>query len=555
MDISRTLKIEKELTAPGSYFEVQNELILGETMPAFKNRYQSLRTMLEMSGGFGDKDYIVYEGRRITFANHLKAVCNTAHVMREKYGIGKGDRVAILGSNKPEWIVAFWATVSLGAIAVGLNGWWVTDEIMWSLGDCEPKLLVGDRRRLARIKDEKVLIPVIAMEDELDGFFSIESDLPLPEETVEGDDPACIFYTSGTTGRPKGALLSNQGITSSVITCQFMGLRYFQTSGIEPPAEPNIFCTNPLFHVSGLHMLAINALAAGVKTVWMEGRFDPEKALELIQSEKCTSWSPMFTIANRFINFAEEKSITVPEITNIGNGGAPMPVTLQNRIRKIFPNLNDSLNAGFGMTECNALATLNWYKELKEKPFSVGRPLPTVEIQIRDLVYGEPVEKNTDGEVFVRSPMVMIEYWRRPEATAETILPGRWLATGDIGKFDDDRHLIVNTRARDLILRGAENIYPVEIEHRLCEHSEVLEAAVVGVDSPEYGQEVKAYVYLRSGSNVEPSKLAEWVAEKLSPYKVPAHWEILDKPIPKNAVGKMLKTVLIENRDNPFIED
>ena len=553
-DMEKTLQIEKDMLAPGGFFEVHEEKVLGEEMPVFKGRFPSLRSVVEASVNFGDKDYIVYENRRITFAEHHRQVCALARVMKEEYGIGKGDRVGILGSNKPEWIVTFWAAVSIGAIAVGLNGWWVTDEIMWSLGDCEPKLLVGDRRRLARIKDEDPGIPVLTMEDDIQRLIRENPAEELPGAEIHGDDAAIILYTSGTTGRPKGAVLTHTGISNCLVAQFFHGFRLLQINDTPPPENPAALYTNPLFHVSGLHSGAVVGLASGTKTVWTEGRFDPEKVLHLIRSEKVNAWSPMMTIAHRFAAFAEERGITVPEITTLGNGGAPMPVALLKKLREVFPNANASLALGYGMTECNAIATINFGREFEDKPLSSGRPMPTVEVEIRD-INGEKVPTGGSGEIFIKSPMVMREYWNKSEATAQTILHGRWLATGDYGSIDRDGHMTINTRARDLILRGAENIYPVEIEHRLCEHQDVLEAAVLGVDHPEFGQEVKAFVVPKPGQVLREAELADWVGKKLAAYKVPSLWEIRNDPIPKTALGKMMKHLLVSDGPNPFIAD
>lgn len=554
VDMEKILQIEKDMLAPGGFFEVHEEKVLGEEMPVFKGRFPSLRSVVEASINFGDKEYIVYEDRRLTFAEHYSRVCAFARVLKEDYGICKGDRVAILGSNKPEWIITFWAAVSIGAIAVGLNGWWVADEVMWSLGDCEPKLLVGDKRRLARIKDEDPGIPVLTMEDDVQKLVRERKSDQLPGAEIHGDDAACILYTSGTTGRPKGAVLTHTGMSNSLVTQFFHGFRLLQINDTPPAENPAALYTNPLFHVSGLHAGAMVGLASGLKTVWTEGRFDPEKALDLIKTEKINAWSPMMTVAHRFATFAEEKGITVPEITSLGNGGAPMAEALLNKLRKVFPNASHSLALGYGMTESNAMGAINFGKEFEEKPLSSGRPMPTVAVEIRD-IDGKKAGIGESGEIFIKSPMVMREYWNKSEATAQTILHGRWLATGDYGSIDEDGHVTINTRARDLILRGAENIYPVEIEHRLCEHPGVMEVAVLGVDNPEYGQEVKAFVVPNTGQALEEAELADWVGQKLAAYKVPTLWEIRSAPIPKTALGKMMKHLLVSDKVNPFVEE
>ncbi len=553
-DLENIFAIEKALCAPGSHFEIVPGMVMGTEIPVFKNRFPNLRAMLQMTAHFGDKIYIIYEGRRISFAEHLRSVASIAKALEEQYGVKKGDRVAILGSNKPEWIMIFWAAASLGAIPVGLNGWWVAEEILWSIEDCEPKLLIADRRRLARVADHKLPIPTVVMEDDFGQLTSHAPEAVLPDVPLEGDDPAFIIYTAGTTGRPKGAVLTHQGITSSVMAQQFHGARLMQLLQVRPPENPAVLITSPLFHVSGMHAGAVQGLASGLKTVWMEGRFDPAKAYELIQTEKINAWAPVVSLMHRFVEWAEKEGVTVPQIGSMGNGGAPMPKALLQKLVRVFPNAIHTLALGYGSTECNAVATINFGQEYVAKPYSSGRPLPTIEIQIRD-IDGKEVAPNTDGEIFIHSPILMREYWRQPEATAETLLPGMWLATGDIGQIDDDGHLIINTRARDLILRGAENIYPVEIEHCISEYPGVAEVAVVGVSHPELGQEVKAYVVAMPGVELTAESLTEWLAGKLAYFKVPAHWEFCEKALPKNAVGKVMKHLLVSNNDSPFEEE
>jgi acyl-CoA synthetase (AMP-forming)/AMP-acid ligase II len=286
----------------------------------------------------------------------------------------------------------------------------------------------------------------------------------------------------------------------------------------------------------------------------MEGRFDPEKAMQLMEKEGITAWAPMGTLAHRFVNHPNVNKYDFSNITSVGSGGAPISKELADSLKKVFPNASDSAAIGYGLTESTALATINFGEMFKEKPNSSGRPLPTVQVEIRNEA-GEPVEKNIDGEIYIRSPLVMLEYWRRPVDTEKTILPGRWLATGDIGKIDDDGHLVINSRARDLILRGSENIYPVEIEHRLEAHPKVAESAVIGVDHEEFGQEVMAVIVPISGEQLNTQELSDWVAEKLAGFKVPAHWEIRSDPLPRNAMGKVMKHLLNSGEKNPFAEE
>jgi acyl-CoA synthetase (AMP-forming)/AMP-acid ligase II len=552
-NLQRILRIEEALYGPDGPFAWEESVVLGERIRVLKNRASSLRALIEVSAFFGEKEYIVYEHRRVTYAEHLRAVASVAGALKDKYGIGKGDRVAIFSANNPEWIVTFWATVSLGAIAVGLNGWWVADEIVYGLEDSKPKLLVGDEKRLARLDGRPVPVPTVRIERDFEPLWNYDTHASLCKEPIAEDDPACILYTSGTTGRPRGVVNSHRNIVALVGMQIFHGLRALQCRNMAPPEAPASLVTSPLFHVSGLYAGAVIALASGIKSVWMKGRFDPVRAMQLIQDEGVTNWGPMNTVAYRFVNHPRVGDYDLSSLTSVGSGGAPMAKELQDRLRQVFPRAGDSTALGYGLTECTALATLNFGEELKEKPHSSGRPLPTVQIEIRDPA-GEPVGEGTDGEIHIRGPNVMLEYWRRPSDTQSTILPGRWLRTGDIGRLEGG-HLVINSRARELILRGSENIYPAEIENRLLAHPEVAEAAVVGVENEELGQEVKGIVVSRPNATLSPEDLAGWVGEALAYYKVPTHWEIRTEPLPRNAVGKVMKHLLDRKGINPFAED
>ncbi len=552
-ELKKILEIEEALCGPGGFFEMEEAEVLGERMLVFKNRARSLRTLIQGSANFGDKEYIVYGERRITYAAHLEAVASVAKALHDQYGVVKGDRVAILAANNPEWIITFWATVSLGAIAVGLNGWWVADEIVYGLQDSQPKLLVGDERRLARLEGVQVSVPIVSVESDFGELLQYDAGASLSAEPIAEDDPACILYTSGTTGRPKGVVNSHRNIVAVTGIQMFHGLRMLQCRGIAPPESPTSLVTNPLFHVSGLYAGAVIALATGIKSVWMPGRFDPVEAMELIRNEGVTNWGPMGTVAYRFVNHPDVGGYDLSSVTTIGSGGAPMSRELQDRLRQVFPAASDSLALGYGCTECTALATLNFGDEFRNKPHSSGRCFPTVQVEIRDAA-GRAVEEGVDGEIFVRGPVVMLEYWQLPEETKKTILPGRWLCTGDIGRYEDGE-LVINSRARDLIIRGSENVYPAEIEQRLQAHPKVAETAVVGVEHEELGQEVKAIVVPASDATLDTDELAAWVSESLAYFKVPAHWEIRADPLPRNAVGKVMKHLLDGDRENPFTED
>jgi long-chain acyl-CoA synthetase len=395
-------------------------------------------------------------------------------------------------------------------------------------------------------------------------FAALEAEFawrPLPDVEIAEDDPAVILYTSGTTGRPKGAVATHRGICGFVSVGMFNGIKmmvYAAESGNAPkpggaPASPAMLVTVPLFHLSGLYSCCVMMLAAGAKTVYRPGRFDPEDVLRLIERERITSWPALGNMPHRVVSHPAVAKFDLTSMSNIGGGGGPTSPEIQRRLREVFPNSKRAMGLGYGLSESVTAVAMISGDELLAHPTSVGRPAVTHEIEIRDSD-GKTVPDGVEGEIYIRSPYLMLEYWRKPEATRETLVADGWLRTGDIGHFEDAR-LYINSRARDMILRGGENIYPVEIEHRIEAHPDVAEAAVLGVDHEELGQEVKAVVVPRPGARPDPAALAKWVGETLAAYKVPAHWELRDEPLPRNAAGKVLKNVLAGAAQNQFVEE
>jgi long-chain acyl-CoA synthetase len=551
------LEIERRLLAPGAPFETALEPVLGEPMRVFRQRPRSLGELLAASRAHGEKEYLVCGDLRLGFAEHARRVASFARVLREELGVRRGDRVALLAANGPEWIVAYWATVALGAVAVGLNGWWTGDEIAFGLADSEPRVLVADRRRLARLAERPRGVDVIEVEGDFGRLWTRHRDAALPDEKVEEDDPATILYTSGTTGRPKGAVNTHRGILAFLRASLFHGTRMFllhASRGETRSGRPPCMLVNvPLFHVSGLYSGAVIPLATGLKTVWTRGRFEPGEVLALIERERVTNWGPMGAMLHRLARHPDLGRHDLSSIENVGSGGAPIGPELLELMRRIFPNARRSVGLGYGLTESTSGVAMIFGPELERFPGSVGRPLPTVDVEIRDPDGGR-LPDGEEGEICLRGPQLMKEYWRQPDATREALAPGRWLRTGDWGSLREGR-LYVNSRKRDLILRGGENVYPAEIEQCLEAHPDVAEAAVLGVDHAELGQEVKAVVVPAPGRRPEPRALAAWVRERLAYFKVPVHWELRDAPMPRNAAGKVLKHVLVAGAESPFLED
>ncbi|MBB82929.1 MAG: fatty acid--CoA ligase [Deltaproteobacteria bacterium] len=543
------------LLSPGSPFELTEEEVLGETMQVYKNRAKSLRELLQASAAHGDKDYMVFgDGRRWTYADHLADVASVARAFQENYGIGKGDHVAILAANAPEWILSYWATVSLGGVVISMNGWWQGDEIQYGLDLSKPKLLLVDERRKERLAEMERApeMPVVSFEQDFEAIRTFAPGAALPDTPIEEDDPCLLLFTSGTTGRPKGALVSHRTLVGFTMSSFFIGARRAMT---EPPAgEPGAtLAPFPLFHLSGSMGSTTATLAGGGTSVWPMGRFDPAKIIQLSLDENITSWSGATTHVFRLIDHPDIEKLDTGRFTSVGVGGSASTPELLRTVAEKFPQLAGSVGSGYGSSETGGLVSYANNAMLKNAENCVGPPLPTVEIRIVD-DEGKDLPSGDAGRVCVRSPLVMLEYLNNPKANEENFLPGRWVDTGDLGRLIDGK-LHIESRMRDMIIRGGENIYPAEIENRIELHPDVAEVAVHGVDDRELGQRVKAVVVPNPGAAPTEEAIRDFCAESLAYFKVPEFVEIRTEPLPRNATGKVMKHVLEGLGENTFVEE
>jgi long-chain acyl-CoA synthetase len=544
------------LTAPGAPFAVVPATVDGVDMRVYESRFGSLREVLGMGAMHGDAEFLVYGDRRITFADFTAEANGIAAALAER-GVGHGDRVAVLSANNPEWCATFWATVSLGAILVGLNGWWKTDEVFYGLEDSGAKVLVADGKRFARIADvvEGGALPALEAVFLIDGEPSGDrvhpfSDLTAaptteaPSTPIEEGDAAVIFYTSGTTGRPKGAISTHRSMIANLQNTILNTLA--SRVAVEEPrtdgdAQTVGLLTSPLFHVAGCHSNLVVGLFGGIRLVMPEGRFDPVEVLRLIQDEKVVIWATVPTMVWRVCEHPDRHAFDTGSVTILAFGGSPSAAELQRKIHETFPNVRTTSNA-YGLTETSSVATVLTGEDSARKPDSVGRPMPVVDVRIDD-GDGGSLPPGATGEVCIRGPILMPGYWGKPEATAEAIRDG-WLHTGDVGHLDDEGFLYITDRAKDMIIRGGENVYCVEIENRLVEHPAVADAAVIGVPHPSLGEEVKAVVQVEPGAEVSEADVRAWVATELADFKVPTYVELRDEKLPRNASGKLLKNLL-----------
>ena len=548
------VQAEEALRAPGQPYEMTEETVLGERVAVLCRRPRSLRQVLvDGCAAYGEADcYVFDDGERITFAQLEGVVASVATSLRDRYGIGPGDRVAICAANCPEWLLTFWAVASLNAVVVAMNGWWTETEMRNAIALTEPSVLLMDEKRRARLEGD-VGVPVIVAEHDFAELMT-RPDVPLPDPAIAEDDPFMLIFTSGTTGRPKAATLSNRTVIGYVQLQLFIQERSMLVAGVtRGEAPPSVRLSPfPLFHVSGMGT-AVSTVMTGGKTVWPLGRFEPSRVVDLTLRENVAFWSGGTTHIARLLDSPDIERVPTSQILGIGVGGSATTPDIMRRIGVRFPHLSMSTSTGYGSTETGGIASWapNWM--LRAVPGCVGPLLPTVTARITD-DRGAVLPDGAEGNIEIRSAITMLGYWRNDAANEETILPGRWVASGDFGRLENGI-LTVASRRRDLIIRGGENIYPFEIEDRLEEHPDVMEAAVFGVDDLTHGQIVKAVVVVRQGTVLDADALRSFCAETLSSYKVPADMEIGTAPLPRNATGKVMKHVLAGTSASAFVDE
>ena len=536
--------VVSRLTGPGGRFEIVEEDVRGNRMPVMRNRDRRIGDLVTASRRWGDRDYLVTADRRISFIEHADAVAALATALRDDYGVSKGDRVAVLAANSPEWIITFWATQCLGAIAVGLNSWWTPPEITYGVDLTGPKVIVADAKRAELLAAAGVSeFELLTIEQDVPRIVAEGAGAELPSADVDEDDPAVILFTSGTSGRPKGALHSHRNVLAVADYHRYsdalVAAMYQRPYDDSVPSDNRYLLASPLFHIASLHNLAVPRLATGSAVVMTEGAFDIDKVFGLVEREKVTNWGAVPTMAARMLEHENPGRYDLSSLTAFALASAPSSPALKQRLREKFPFADQALVDSYGLTECSTAVAVATAPELDAFPGTLGKPIITVDLEIRD-PFGERVPDGTEGEVCVRSPYVMLGYWEDPDATDAAITVDGWLRTGDYGTVENGR-LRLTGRRSDLILRGGENVYPTEIEQCLDEHPDVVESAVIGVDNDDLGQEVAAVVVLRSTSTLTEDDLRSFCAERLAYYKIPTVWRITHDLLPRNATGKIVR--------------
>ncbi|GAA3388737.1 class I adenylate-forming enzyme family protein [Cryptosporangium minutisporangium] len=549
------------LTAPGTPFEILEEDVRGNRMPVFRHRIPSLSDLFQTSRRHDTRTYVVDGDVRLDFRTHAELVDALAAALQTEFRVRPGDRVALYAANRWEWIVCFWAITVAGAIPSAFNGWWSVDEFTAAARLVEPVLLIGDGPRLERAAESGLALRLLGMDEDLPAVLDRHRRLSPTPAPVSEDDPAMLIFTSGTTGRAKAVAVPHRavsghlqlvGLAETAARVAFFGQPVPAADDPVPVSDDVVLLTSPLFHVSMLYGAVFPTLAKGSQMVVVPGRFDPERVLRVIEQERVTMWMALGSAAPRLCASPALGRYDTSSVRVLGVGGAPVSPAVQRGLREAFPSASQALGMGYTSTEAGAtVASING-PEYVAHPTSTGRVFPTTTVELRDPL-GAPVPEGELGEVHVRSPYVMLGYWNDPDASAAVLKTGGWLAMGDMARLRSGL-LYIDSRARDMILVSAENVSPTEVEYRLDEHPDVLEAAVFAVDDDLTGDAVCAVVVTGPTSSVGTAELTAWCRSGLAHYKVPTQWHLTQEPLPRTASGKLVKSILRDQLTNATID-
>jgi long-chain acyl-CoA synthetase len=560
-----------ELTAPGAQFATTTIEIRGVPIKVFESALPSMRTVWEMARGYGDRDYVVYEDERYTFAEADAIIRALAARLVDVHGVQPGDRVALAMRNYPEWVFGYWAVISIGAAVVGMNAWWTTEEMQYGLSDSKPKVLIADGERVERVlpvldalrADAPLALMTVRYDGELpegaerweDVIDPAAAPAELPNVAIDPDDDACIFYTSGTTGFPKGAQLTHRGSVHNLLNIVFMttvaGLASAKAGVVPPPAptdaggqpkQPVFMAPTPLFHVTANNCLLHPATIAGGRIV-LTYKWDAGRALELIEREGVTNFSGVPTMSRELLMHPDWAKRDTSTLAGMGGGGAPLQPDLVDKIDKSLAG--GAPSTGYGLTETHGIVTANSGSLYLAKPSSCGRVVPTLEAKLVDENDNE-VPPGQPGELCVRGAIVIKGYLNRPEATADSIRDG-WFHTGDVATIDEDGFVFIVDRIKDMVLRGGENVYCSEVEAAIYELDGVAEAAVFGVPDDRLGEIVGAAIVLSPGATMTEEELLSRLGQHLAKFKIPERVWFLNESLPRNANGKFVKRDLKES--------
>ena len=542
------------LTAPDQAFALNTVDIDGVSYRNFAAMPANLAQYFQIMLQHADKDFAVYLQERYTFAQGYQHSAELAAALQQRFAVGKGDRVAILSRNNPQWMMAFIGTINMGAVAVPMNAWWTTEELDYGFEDSGAKVVFADRSRVERLAPiaAKHGLQIIAIDDcsglevestPVEELLREFAGAAMPEVAMALDDPASIMYPSGYTGHPKGALSSHRGILSALYSWMLMGVATKMSADDDAGENagdaypPSALVTIPLFHCTGSHSAFMLSLAVGRKMVIMH-KWDAQEALRLIEQERITWFNGVPTMSAELQAAAETTERDISSLAEIMAGGAARPPDQVEKITGTFKK--SSAGIGYGLTETNALGAVNAGAFYLANPQSTGRVVPAVTDFRVEAEDGRELALGERGELCIKSPGNVLGYWNKPEATAEAFVNG-WFPTGDVAYVDEDGFVYIVDRIKEIIIRGGENISCIEVEAAIYQHPDIHEVAVFGLPDERLGEIVGAVIVLREGAEMTTDDLRDYLAQHLASFKIPAHVWFRAEQLPRIASGKIFK--------------
>lgn len=549
---NETTPTVEQLVGPGGPYELIDHPAQGTTYRFFKNAPPNLREYLQRSAEqFADLPFFVYENERYSYAETWQLASRVANRLQE-LGIRKGDRVGIAMRNYPEWLFSFMGIVAVGGVAVALNAWWTREELSYGIEDSGMKLLFVDNERLARIDAQHKDLIVVAARSSSEELaqaavkaIAWQDFLPapgaaMPVPAVELEDNATIIYTSGSTAHPKGVLSTQRAVLAALIGFEAgAAIRAIESGvAVEPsPHQEAMILTGPLFHTQALIVQALGSWRSGRKLVGMY-KWDAEEALKIVERERITHFHGVPTMAWEMVQSPNFGKYDLSSLKSMGGGGAAMAPEQARKIQDALPG--GAASAGYGMTETNSLTAGHAGPALAARPRSCGRPLPPlVSVKVVDEA-GNELPRGEIGEIWIKGAMNFSGYWNKPEDTAQTLTDG-WVHSGDLGYMDDEDFIYITDRAKDMVIRGGENIACQEVEAVIYEHPAVLEVAVFGVPDERLGERLAAAVMVKPEPPVSADDIQRHVGEHLARFKVPEFVWLQTEQLPRIASGKIDK--------------
>jgi long-chain acyl-CoA synthetase len=537
----------EEVCGPGQPYELKTTQIYGKTCRVFVNAPATLRELY--AGNLSDLDFLIYEEERFSFKQVYRRASALAKALVDDYGIQPGDRVAIAMRNYPEWTMAFFAVTSIGAVAVAINAWWNARELSHSLVDCDPSLIVVDQERLDRLADCEALpadLNVIRVRatkntrlasDNWDNVISAQAGAIMPQATIDPDDDVIIFYTSGSTGYPKGLISTHRAVIHAVLSWELDWELRSQLGVYVPPEvdyQQGLLLTLPMFHVAGCHAAMLAAIRAQRKVVNMY-KWDVQLGMELIERERLTVFTATPAISGDLVQASASTDRDISSLLVVGGGGAPRApeqvYAINQMSEAIIPH------TGWGMTETNAIGASNAASDYLGQPSSAGYCSIVLDMRVVD-EDGNECPAGERGELQIRGTSMFRDYWKQPETSAEAF-DGEWFRTGDAAVFDENRFMYIVDRIKHLVIRGGENIGCGMVEAALVEHPDVIEACVYSVPDERLGEEVGTTLFV--SDPVAEDELQEFLSDKLAKFEIPRYIHQQTEVLPRQASGKIFK--------------